>query len=538
MAALAYALCLTALGASMLAWRKCWSTLKAVRGERTRQEAVQHRLFERISHEIRNPLDVVSGMSSLLAHSPHVDINDRPHVLALREAALTLDAVARGASVILGNFPSSEMAPVQIQELLQQCLRQRQFRAAEHNIHLECHIEPGAPKEILGNAVWIRVVIESLVEHSISITSRGFVEITIQATADALLRVIVSDSGPAFCEQTLAHLFEPFGLHDRMAAGNPPGTGLNLHVAKLLAERMSGTLTASAGAPAGTIFSLTLPVQVLSRGDDNNQMGNVVALRDCYAQHRKEVPPQRLLLVEDQASNAHLITTTLKRGGHEVVLARNGDEALTHLKTEPNFDAVIVDLRLPGINGLDVMKLSRFYAPAKRHGIPFIVLTGEGSEKVRQECFAAGAWTFLQKPMSSWRLLDAVAFVVEQTGNLADSGSMHGSEISFGAAHRAALSADTSQTMENFRDILNYQRDIDRAAEQNDWTKVIQRLRAVRGAAYLMGASRVVTICGRLLDAPESSLSASWPSAQIELDARIDEAWRSLSALLSRGAEG
>lgn len=534
-----YALCLASavLGTgAIVGWWHARRALAALRAKQAADETQRGRVIRRLEHEILNPLETICGTVELMLHGGDTTAADRSHLLAIQQASNTLLAVVRNAGTWLNPPASAVGESFDLHEALEAIMAPRFSRAIAKRLHFELHIEPCSPRIVEADAELLAHCLGNVLDHCLAITDHGHVEVTLHSASNENVSLTISNTGPPFSPQ--AQLFEPFGLFGHTREGNPSGTGLNLNVARLIARALGGELDCLTRAPMGTGFSLRFPAIVQSRAGSALPTGNVVPHNDLYAKHRAQVTSKRLLVVEDQASNAHVIASTLKRGGHDVAIASDGNAALLQLGAEEPFDVVIIDLGLPDIGGLDVIKLSRFHSAVRKHDVPFIVLTGETSERVRQDCFAAGAWIFLKKPMSSQRLLDAVALVCERAEHLADSNRIQPGDISLNAAHRALLSSDPSQALfENFRDMLNYQRDIEKAAQWDDWDAVLRRVRAVHGAAHLIGADRVSAVCLRISSTPKPALQTVWPALQRDLSGSIDDAWRAVSKLLDQVAE-
>lgn len=113
----------------------------------------------------------------------------------------------------------------------------------------------------------------------------------------------------------------------------------------------------------------------------------------------------RILVVDDYAVTQRMLTYQLFKQGHQVVTASNGHEALESLR-ETDVDLMIVDLTMPGMDGLTVLRQLR--ASTRYSGLPIIMLTASGKEQDRRQAISAGVNAFLTKPTNAWQLVDAV----------------------------------------------------------------------------------------------------------------------------------
>lgn len=504
-----------------------------------------------MGHEIRNPLNAILGMSELLSQevsSPE----QREHLLVVRGA---VDNLLMVATNLLGFFADTsaqfprQNTVVHLPTLMASIQQSMAPFAFEKRLHLDFHIETGSPAEIETDVHHVRQIICNILAHAIGITDHGHVELTVHAvkTTDAesvtTLNITVMDSGPTLSTSATTALFEPFGLYDRFPGDNPPGTGLNMHNARAFSKLLGGNVIYRAHATTGNIYEIVLPVRLLNittaEPDPALPNDNVAQFDDLYVRHRIQLKQQRILIAEDQRSNQQMVAGILKRAGHSVHIAKNGDEALESLGNE-DFDIAVIDLRLPGTSGIDVIKLGRFTESARRRTVPFIVLTGEASEKIRQDCYAAGAAAFLAKPVAAQRLLDTLLAVSERAVRDTLSRSpLIQTAIDLEKVKKITDTAARDSIApglitENLRDALRYVAEIEIAGAVQDWPCVRQRVRAIRGIAYLIGATQLFDVCRRITVLPDSTLEIAWPKLADDLTHRLEEARKTLEILFQQ----
>ncbi len=497
----------------------------------------QYKVVNGVVHEALNPLNAIRGISELLQRGDLDSTEYRAHLLRLNEATELLLSLATNAQLCFGVASALRMDSVNIQRLLEDLHGSAVAVAAARRVHFEIHVEPDAPVLAVTDESLVRSLLGNVINHCLAITDQGHVEVTLHASHDERIRISVSDTGPSLDDHALRHVFEPFGLVGHTADGNPVGTGLNLHSAFRAARLLGGRLTCESRLNAGSAYSIDLPANVQSRGV-TDRSSKVVSFVDHYAKHRAQVGRHRVLVIEDQLSNAHVIQSALERAGHSVVVVHDGTGALEQLEAIDSFDLVVIDLRLPDIGGLDVMRLNRLRHGSRQRPLPFIVITSERSERVRNQCLAAGAWAFLQKPISAQCLLDALAMVSDRMERLARVPTVSHGQISQAAVHRNLLAVDPSRRVSDvFCDLLTYIREIEGAAVVSDWNSVIHRTRAVRGAAHLIGAAQIMTVSSSILACKLDELPAKWRVLHERLTESVDDAWRTLTGMLAEVAQ-
>lgn len=484
--------------------------------------------------DVRDRVNAALGLCELLEPET-TDVNVRQQIDGIRGNLDGLLRLIADGLIYFGGEHLGQRDSVTLAHEIRSGLTSYSDRAAAKGLHFELHVEPDSPDRVDLDRVLLRHVVGNVVAHALEITARGHVEITLQAVPDRaqFALVAVADTGPALSAEARALQFAPYGLQGQMAGGNPTGTGLHLVVARKLVEQAGGSLVCEASPNGGTVYLMRIPASVHSRVERDDalpqQSDNVVRFRDLYVEHRARVSPRRVLVAEDHLSNQHVIRSTLERAGHSVVVATCGDAALDLLSNE-SFDVAIVDLRLPGASGLDIIKVSRL--TDARH-IPFVVLTGEVSERTRSECYSAGAWAYLTKPVSAQHLLNTLRAVCERAEQLSsrapgqatmDVGPLH-SPVALSIAN----GVPSHLVIENFRFALRYLSQLEHAA--GDRPKQMMLLRALCGVAHVLEAQELAVVCRRLIALPPLELELRWKAVYRELVESVDRARRETSKL-------
>lgn len=527
---------LLVIGLAMSCGVSIWLVLRHQRldADRMKRSNERSRVLAHYSTDVRDRVNAAVGFCDLLepeATDPHL----RQQVDGIRA---NLDGLLRLISdglIYFGGEHLGQRDSVSFPAEIRSGLATYSQRAAAKGLHFELHVEPGSPDRVEVDRALLRHVVGNVVAHAVAITVRGHVEITLQAVPDRALfaLVAVADTGPALSAETRALQFAPYGLQGHVTGGNPTGTGLHLAVARQLVEQAGGSLVCEASPNGGTVYIVHVPVTVQSRLESGEtahpQSDNVVKFRDLYVEHRARVAPRRVLVAEDHLANQHVIRSTLERAGHSVVVVTSGDAALDLLSSE-SFDVAIVDLRLPGASGLDIIRVSRL--TDARH-IPFVVLTAEVSERTRNESYAAGAWAYLTKPVSAQQLLDTLRAVCERAEQLSESApgqaTMDVGPLHSPIALSIANGAPSHVVIENFRYALRYVAELEHAAGHSE--KQLMLVRALRGVAHMLDAKDVASVCIRMLKLPPDERELRWHGLYRELVDSVDRARRDTSKL-------
>ncbi len=346
-----------------------------------------------MSHELRTPMNGVLGMLQLLettemtseqAEYAALASESTEHLLKVINDILDFSRIERGALEL-------ERIPFNLHELLQSSLQVFQHSAQQRGLELCLETQSDLQAlEVQGDPTRIRQILVNLIGNALKFTESGSIRVIThwQALDNQVLwfSCAVQDSGIGIPAERLEHMFDAFQQADTSISRRYGGTGLGLPIARTLAERMGGTLRAQSEPGQGSVFTLEIPLPFTQH---STSASHPVAPTSAQGQG------QLVLLVEDNPVNQTVIEAMLRSLDYQVSLVADGAQAV-HCVSQQHFDAILMDCRLPIMDGYEATRLIRQLAG--RAETPIIALTANALQGDREACLQAGMNDYLAKP--------------------------------------------------------------------------------------------------------------------------------------------
>ncbi len=410
---------------------------------RTATEA-KSRFLAHMSHELRTPLNGVLGLAQALAADPELPPAQRERARTLEAAGRHLVAVANDvldlAKIEAGRF-ELRPADVALPELLRECADWVRAAAADKRVALDVAVSPDLPPSVVADGTRLRQLVLNFLSNAVKFApSGGKVELRAGAASApgpvpagrVPVRIEVRDDGPGVPEALRTEVFGDFvQLGDR-----PDGTGLGLAIAAHIAARMDGRIGCEANPAApggrGALFWTELPLEPAaapqaSAGEDGHGGGASAGRRGL-----------RVLVADDVPANLAVMRALLESAGHNVTCVGGGDDAVEAVAASPDppFDAVLMDVMMPGLDGREATKRIRALpGPAGR--VPVVAVTAGAFPEDIAACRAAGMDAHLAKPVERSALLAALESLAGPPGTA--PGGIPAAAAPPGTAELAAL---------------------------------------------------------------------------------------------------
>lgn len=359
-----------------------------------------------MSHDIRTPMNAVLGMTEIALDNmdsraevegclKKISISGK-HLLDLINNVLDMSRIEAGRMSV-----NREL--VSLSQLAEDIVATMQMQAEAKKQSLTVHMEQLACVAVYSDSLRLRQVLLNILGNAVKYTPEGgAIDFTIKESPSAKgdgyvhLAFVVQDNGIGMTDEYVHHIFESFSREDSLRVQKTEGSGLGMAITKYIVDAMGGKISIKSEPNVGTEFTVLLDVERAEQ-------------EQAEAQEADAAQPQhalRVLLAEDNALNREIAVALLSRQGVTVETAENGQLCVEKFSAAPNgyYDAVLMDVRMPVMNGYEATQAIRALARADA-ALPIIAMTADAFAEDVERCLAAGMNAHLSKPMDIHKLM-------------------------------------------------------------------------------------------------------------------------------------
>jgi CheY-like chemotaxis protein len=356
-------------------------------------------------------MSAILGYSRLLRDSKTTKVQSKyvNSILSAGENLLTIVNDILDFSKIEAGAIILDETEFNLREIINTLLNLNKLNAYEKNINLYASIDSRIPKKIVGDVFRLNQVIINLMNNAIKFTEKGEVEIAANLQSinnDSIsIQFVVRDTGIGIPKDKISIIFESFKQANMDSTRKYGGTGLGLTISKRLVEFLGGTINVKSEENKGSEFSFVLNFKKnVNKYNTGKTPKTPIEITGTDVNHTK------VLVVEDNLINQDLFQEIIELWGFKVDTANNGKIAIEKIK-EKNYDVVLMDIQMPGMDGYETTKYLRTILKKEMH---IIAMTAHAFKGEEEKCFEVGMNEYISKPFDPAELHSKILSVVNK----------------------------------------------------------------------------------------------------------------------------
>lgn len=400
-----------AVGIDVTNLRKTEENLKIALEKAKTADRLKSAFLANMSHEIRTPLNGILGFVDLMLDDTELNEhykenlqfvkNSGKHLLYLINDILELSKIEAG-EVSLNN------KPIQLINEIQQNISNANMLIAkkEKDLSIEIEYPPDFLENILLDPTKFKQIMDNLLSNAVKFTASGTITIRLERNSPDYFQIHVKDTGSGISEDRLEAIFKPFEQENEEISIAYGGTGLGLSITKRLVELMGGEIRVKSTKQKGTTFTITLPFI----------KSNVKQIKeDKSSQKEKTKSNPLILIVEDNEISRNFMMRLMDNFQFRYLLAHDGSNAIEIYKSNPNIDLILMDIRMPKMNGIEATKeIRKLDQMQKRKNIPIIALTAAAMLEDVRVAKENGINDYITKPFDKKELIEVMEKYIKQ----------------------------------------------------------------------------------------------------------------------------
>ena len=352
--------------------------------------------LENLSHEIRTPLNAVVGFTTLLETEENLSIEGTEKVSNIIRGSNTItkiiDSIMEASRLQIGDIKLYEKE-FSVYEMINELIfavKENQIFQRKKGLHIRKNLEDIINYSIFSDPDKLFTIFHNLLDNAVKFTEEGFIDINVSIENKSTLFFMIKDTGVGIKEEDTKYIFEKFRKIESDHSKLYSGLGLGLNITKSLVRLLKGNISVESEPGKGTQFTVTIPVSNIKHKKQSTGK-QIIELKN------RAMFDKRILIAEDEQLNLLLLTTILNNTGAKVLVAKNGIEAVKVFEENKDIDLILMDIKMPELNGIEATKRIRTFDKGKT--VKIIAQTAYTIEYQKKKILDSGFDDFISKPI-------------------------------------------------------------------------------------------------------------------------------------------
>jgi signal transduction histidine kinase/CheY-like chemotaxis protein len=367
---------------------------------------IKSSLISNLSHELRTPLNLIMGMANSITETEKGDVNEKCKLILNSSENLLgqIDDILDFTVIEKGDHSLKEKS-FNLNRTLSKVVEANNNKASIKNLDFIFTQDPGLPETIIGDRAKLVQILDNLLDNAIKFTLEGHIKLHVAHSKkekdSIVIHFSILDSGIGISEEKMSTVFESFTKKSFKDKREFYGLGLGLYIVKSYVDLHGGSVQLQNASNGGTICEVNLPFKTVE--------DHLLPRPGTVTPSEKIDGMYKILLVEDNKMNQHVISHMLKKWQNiSLSIANNGQEAIERI-SEETFDLVLMDLQMPIMDGFETTAIIR---GGKLNNIdaevPILVITADCTYETMKEIFRLGANDYMTKPLNAQTLFNKI----------------------------------------------------------------------------------------------------------------------------------
>jgi PAS domain S-box-containing protein len=383
------------------------SNLKLAKEKAEESDKLKSAFLANMSHEIRTPMNAILGFSVLLKNELIKKEEREEYIKIIRtkgnELLLIINDIIDISKIEAGDVrivPEYFSLKDFILELYEQFSGEKNIMNKEQII-FKLKIDRNKEPMVTTDKSRLKQVFNNLIHNAFKFTNEGYVEIGYEFPSESHIRFFIKDTGIGIPEDKQQIIFDRFRQVDESISSQYGGTGLGLAISKNLMTMLNGEISVTSKPGHGSTFYIDMPITEIKLIESKKK---AVLPRTDYTFGMPDLTDKLILVAEDDSSNYMFIESFLKQTKANVLWARDGNEAVDLFRNNKNIVLVIMDIRMPNMNGIEATREIRRFDKK----VPVIALTAYAFTNDHEKSIEAGCNDYLSKPVRLETLIETL----------------------------------------------------------------------------------------------------------------------------------